>query len=508
MQVRVLWCTVGGFLLGVLARSLFDIPWPFTVALVTLAAALLALGFLEPPRRRASLLAAVALLAWTGGVVRMDAARLVSDAMLDTHLGKTVTLLGVVAAEPDVRESSERITLRAYAMRIGSTTAPVRAGVLVVAPAHAGVSYGDEVEATGQLRVPESFETTRDRSFDYPMFLAKDGVLYELSFARVERIGSGAGNPIVAAAIAVKQLYLQGERAALSEPAAGLAGGITVGDKRSIGKELSADFQRVSLVHMVVLSGYNITIVMNVMRSLVQFFPRYVQYSTVGFAVAFFVLMTGGAASAVRAGAMALVAVLARATGRVFLAGRILGVVAFLMVLWNPLTLVFDPSFQLSALATLGLIYVTPLVEPRVRFMTERFALREILASTIATQAAVLPLLLYQNGTLSLVSLPANLLALVAVPLAMAASAFAAAVGIGAVFVPAVEPMASLAGVPAYLLLSYIIAVAQFFASLPLAAVLVPAFSVWWMVCAYALMAALVLRLHTARAAVVHQGPR
>jgi predicted membrane metal-binding protein len=51
--------------------------------------------------------------------------------------------------------------------------------------------------------------------------------------------------------------------ARLPEPQSGLAGGITVGDKRAMGKDLTQEFRTVSLVHIVVLSGYNITVVIN-----------------------------------------------------------------------------------------------------------------------------------------------------------------------------------------------------------------------------------------------------
>lgn len=233
---------------------------------------------------------------------------------------------------------------------------------------------------------------------------------------------------------------------------------------------------------MVVLSGYNITVVINAISYALASLSRVFQFGGSIFVVLFFVLMSGGAASAVRAGAMALVAVLARATGRSYLAGRILGVVAFLMVLWNPYELAFDPSFQLSTLATLGLIAFTPIFAERLTWFTERFGVREIAASTLATQLTVLPLLLYQNGQLSLVALPANLLALLPVPFAMLAS-FIAAVG-GVLFDSYAVPLAY----PAYILLAYIIGVAKFFAALPFAAVSVSAFSAWWMFGAYALM--------------------
>lgn len=485
MGPRILWALVGGFLIGVFARSVLPLGLSYAALLLLLAAASAGFAFLERSRAGSYLVLAVALVAIAGGIARMNVATLQGDPTLDRYLGKKVAILGVVEAEPDVREAGERIAVRVDRMIVGSTTISVHAGVLVLAPPHAGARYGDTVRTTGTLRIPEAFETTTGRSFDYSGFLAKDGIGYELAFAQIEPTGENRGNPIVAAAISAKQTYLQGERLALPEPAAGLAGGITVGDKRSIGTDLSKDFQRVSLIHMIVLSGYNITIVMNAVRWMLQLMPRYVQYASVGSAVIFFVLMTGGAASAVRAGAMALIAVLARATGRVFLAARILGVVAFCMVLWNPFTLAFDPSFELSALATLGLIFFTPHFAARLHWLPEKFALREIVASTLATQLFVLPLLLYQNGTLSLVSLPANVLALIPVPWAMFAS-FVAATG-GMLFGSYAVPLAA----PAYLLLSYIIAVAQFFAALPFAAVSIPAFGIWWLIAAYALLTAI-----------------
>jgi len=210
--------------------------------------------------------------------------------------------------------------------------------------------------------------------------------------------------------------------------------------------------------------------------------PRSVQFSGNGFIVVFFVLMSGGAASAARAGVMALVAVLARGTGRIFLASRALALSAFLIVLWNPYELVFDPSFQLSALATVGLVVFTPLFAQWLTSIPERLALREIASSTIATQLAVVPLLLYQNGQVAIYALPANLLALAAIPPAMFFSFIGGLLGI------AFGSFATAAALPAYLLLSYVIAVARLFASLPYAHVSIGVFGAGWMAAAYAIL--------------------
>jgi competence protein ComEC len=359
---------------------------------------------------------------------------------------------------------------------------PIQARILVVAPAHSAIQYGDVIRASGRLDVPEPFDTGLGHTFNYPMYLGKDGILYELSFAKVEKTGEGYANPAKSFALGVKHVLLDGLNRALPEPEAGLAAGITLGDKRSVGADLSQAFVRASLIHIVVLSGYNITVVINAASAALSYLPLMFRFGASGLVVAFFILMTGGAATAVRAGLMAFLAVFARLTGRTFLALRALAATAFLMVLWNPWTLCFDPSFELSALATLGLVLFTPEYAAHLRQIPTRYGLREIIASTLATQTAVLPLLLYQSGNLSLVALPANLLALVAVPPAMGFSALAALIGIVA------GQYSVIAGLPAYILLTYIVAVAHTLSALPFASIGIPAFSAWWLALAYTIL--------------------
>ena len=147
--------------------------------------------------------------------------------------------------------------------------------------------------------------------------------------------------------------------------------------------------------------------------------------------------------------------------------------------MWNPHTLLYDPGFQLSVIATIGLIRFSPPLEKRLTWIPERLGLRSIAAATLGTQIAVLPLLLYMTGTLSLVALPANLAVLPAIPLAMISAAVAGAVGIlhgGA---------GMIVGIPSYILLEYAIAMTGFFASIPFSAVALPVFPGWVVAGAY-----------------------
>jgi competence protein ComEC len=405
----------------------------------------------------------------------MQMAIITGDPNLSADIGKNVVIQGTVSQEPDARDTATLVSIDADELIANGKTIPVHAGVLAEMPAHARLAYGDRIQVSGKLRLPQPFDTGSGRTFDYPEYLADQGIAYQLGYATLGSISGNSADPIKTFAIGTKERFLRGLSVVMPDPEAALAGGITVGDKRSVGPELTRDFQRDSLVHMIVLSGYNITVVLNAVARLLLWTPRSFQFGGSIATVVFFIFMSGGASSATRAGPMALVAVFARATHRVYLGERVLAFVSLIMVAWNPWTLAFDPSFQLSALATLGLVQFTPIFSRWLVRVPEHFGAREILASTCSTQLMVAPLLLYQNGTFSIVSLPANLLALLPVPWAMFFSLIAGAGGI------LFGNVASVASFPAYALLWYIVSVAHMFANLPFASVSVPSFSAWWM---------------------------
>ncbi|MCR4280990.1 MAG: ComEC family competence protein, partial [Candidatus Kaiserbacteria bacterium] len=481
MKEYLLLAIILGFLAGVFARSFFSFGLAVAGFMALLAIASLLLAYADRTKREPLIVIAIALVAFGAGIWRMNSAVLVGEPELTSRIENEITVEGFVEAEPDVRENSMRISVHADTLIIATRSIAIRAGILAVVPSNTLVNYGDRVKTTGTLRIPQPFDTGNDRQFHYPEYLAKDGIGYQLAFAELERVeGESSANIFKKGAIWVKQKFVKGLETSLAEPAAGLAKGITVGEKRGLGDELNGIFITVGLIHILVLSGYNITLVINSAGKALARFPRSVYFSGAVIIAIFFALMTGGAPSSVRAALMAVIAALGRVTGRLYFASRALAVVAFGMVLWNPFVLAFDVGFQLSVLATFGLIWFTPVFAGHLRWITKKFQLQEIAASTLGTQLAVLPLLLYQNGLLPIFSLPANLLALVAVPPAMAATAIASVGGLFA------EPISAIIAFPAYILLTYIIEVAKFFASLPFASVAISAFSAWWMFGAYA----------------------
>ena len=176
-------------------------------------------------------------------------------------------------------------------------------------------------------------------------------------------------------------------------------------------------------------------------------------------------------ATVLRASIMAALALVARSFSRIYSVLRALFVAGIVMLIYNPFLLVFDVGFQLSFMATLGLILVAPYLESSLSKVPATIGIREFLVATLATQLFVLPILLYQIGEFSLVSVIVNVLVLPMVPVAMLLTFITGMAGLIS---------SSLTVLPAwvsYTALSYNVAMPTWFAALPFAAFTVPAFS-------------------------------
>lgn len=463
MADRFLYATLVGFVAGIFLRSFVDLGFGFSLFLLLLG------GMLFLAERR-SILLVLFLLAAGLGMLRYDFAdRIGPKTVLNPYLGQLATLEGLVIDEPDERESVTRLVVSAEKTKL-----------LVTAGREPKYAYGDRLRVEGVLRRPKKFiDETTLREVDYVSHLAKDGISYEMFRPRIEILARGEGNPAVEKLFAFKLAFIENFNEAIPQPHAALLAGLVVGAKQSLGKKLLDDFRTVGVIHIVVLSGYNITIIARFIEWLFSWLSRNKRFTLSVIAVILFAIMVGASATVVRATIMALLVILARATGRIYAVTRALLIAGVIMLLHNPKILVFDTSFQLSFLATVGLIYLSPLIEPRVRWVTERWNLREILVATIATQLFVLPFLLYKTGLLSLVSLPVNLLILIAIPATMLLGFLAGVAGFVGTALAA--PFAFLS----YAFLAYELAVVEWFAHLPFAAMTLISFPLWLVVLWY-----------------------
>lgn len=462
-----------GFCCGALLRSLFSFGLP-VLGFVLMIALVLYAAWLSTrvPQYALAVLFAMALMLGAGRAMLVPSGL---PPTLEGRIGAEASLEGTIDAEPDIRETSQRII-------VGIEDGGEETRVLAVVPLYPELAYGERVRVAGILEHPEPFETEGGRTFAYDDYLAKDGVFAYFPRATVERVAPSSHAAAAFNALTdAKHAFVGGLEAALPEPHAGLASGILVGGKQGLGRDLYDAFIAAGLVHIVVLSGYNVMLVASALSRATRRAGTRWSNALAATSILAFVLAAGAGSASVRAGLMAALALYARSSGRRYDALRALGAVVLLMLAWNPFLLAFDAGFQFSIAATVGLIVGTPITERWLAFVRSGF-LREVLATTVAAQIGVLPILLYQTGMLSPYALIANALVLPVVPLAMFLSFVAALFGMAAPFV------APIAGLPAYALLSYLMQVAELIARLPYADAVLPAFSFAFVALAYAVL--------------------
>lgn len=472
---------VSGFASGIFFRSLFIFGWEPVAFILLLSALLCTAAFLKP--RFAYAFGAMFFIFVALGVMRVSIAKSPLPDSFARDLQRRATYQGIVVADPDIRDANQRVQVK-----VVENGEEVK--MLAVAKRHPTVAVGDSVSVSGTLEIPKPFADDGGRVFRYDKYLERDGVRFILNFAylRVEEEASRYSVPAIFARI--KHSFLDGLSASLPEPHASLAGGIIIGGKSGLGNDLKEDFIRSGLVHIIVLSGYNIMIVAEIIIAALALtkLPRRWGAIVGAFVLLIFVGIAGGGVAATRAALMALIALYARATGRSYAASRALLFVILVMLIWNPLYLVFDPGFGLSVAATAGLIWLAPIIEAYLakRYFQKQATSfwRDAVATTVAAQIFVLPLLLYTTGNLSLVAFPANLLVAPIVPITMGLSVLAGFSGI--IFGSIAPILGIIIGFPAYLANSYLIFIAQESADLPAAAFTLPPFPFWLVIVAYA----------------------
>lgn len=426
MPSALLYAIIFSFAGGVLLETYRDVSLESLLhaGIITLAVSIL-IFFWKRARPYAFLLV-LACIAFSLGVLRMQMDEQSIVLPVESAVGEKVNLRGTIVREVERRETNQRMLIQ-----VESDDAET-ADILVTTDLYPLYHYGDVVEFSGTLAKPENFLTDQGKEFDYVNYLAKDDIFYTMSFAHLTLVDHDAPSRFKELLFRFKASLEEHIGSVMPAPESTFMEGIALGSRAGIGSELRDQFVATGTIHIVALSGYNISVVADgIQKFFSLFFMRTLALSLGSVSIILFVLMTGAQATAVRAGIMAVLALLARATGRTYDISRALFLAGLFMLLQNPNILAHDVSFQLSFLATLGMVYLTPLTKawfekgnvPRapsssVLAKTRGIAV-EVVSTTLAAQIAVAPFILYAMGTFSIVSFPLNLLIIPLVPIAM-----------------------------------------------------------------------------------------
>ena len=382
---------------------------------------------------------------------------------------------GIISEEPARDGNNFKLQLSSITLRRSESETEsiknVRGDILVKIPIFYEVKYGDQVSFKAKLTTPKEFD-----DFDYRSYLARYDVysvaknvddfgVADSRGSNADKSGEGSGfkTKIYSVLYAIKNYFSLIINKIYPEPHASFMLGILLGVKSSMPDYLLQIFKVIGVTHIIAVSGYNITILAKLAeKTLGKIGRKYIFWGVISM-ILFFVIITGAQASIVRAGIMGGLLVFAGFVGRKSSPLNVLVLAGAVMIFLNPLILENDIGFQLSFLATLGLVYISPIFEKS--FAKAPGIISENLSATLAAQVFTMPIIISNFGLLSLISPVANILILPFVPISMF---FGFASGLlGMIFLP----LGKLVGFFGYIILEIVIRISEFLAKIPHASI-------------------------------------
>ena len=408
------------------------------------------------------------------GAARLDlAAPTFGEGDLASYNERPVARIeGVIDDAPVTRNATVTIKMRANKLVLpGGDTRAITGLMLVTAISGQSFQYGDLISVEGDLVTPPT-----GAQFSYRDYLARAGIFSQMPYARVRVIKQDQGNPVQAtllrwrddAAARIKQL--------MPDPEASLLQGILLGNDDGISPEVKEAFSAVSATHIIAISGANMVVVAGFLQALAGRFAKEPWIAIITLAgVTVYTIFVGANPAVVRAAIMTSLTLIAARLGRQTYGPASLGFTALAMTALNPYVL-WDVGFQLSFLATAGLIFY---VEPIQNWLAKRLPqtlsnkgagaisgiFSDAVVVTIAAQFMTAPIIALYFGRLPLLSLPVNFLIIPAQPPIM----ILGGLGVLASFV--VWPVGQALAWAGWLFLAYTVLIVRLFAALPLASI-------------------------------------
>lgn len=349
---------------------------------------------------------------------------------------KVITLQGTVKDDVDTG-TSDQIVIRLDNLIIGGKRMP---DVLWVSTTNADIKRGDKIILHGLLKTG---------------FGNFAGVIYR---ANIDKIIHPQPGDI---ARIIRDWFADAVRQVIPEPESSLGLGYLLGQRRALPADLALALQVAGLTHVVVASGYNLTILVRLARRLFVKVSKYLAALSASLMIVVFIAITGMSPSMSRAGLVAGLSLAAWYYGRKFHPIVLLLFAVAVTVFINPSYAWGDLGWQLSFAAFAGVMIISPLMQCYLFGDKKPGIIRQILGETISAQLATAPIIILAFGQFSNVAVVSNLLILPLVPLAMFLTFIS---GVGYLIFPTI---AVIIGTPATWLLNYMVVVAEFLANLP-----------------------------------------
>ena len=280
--------------------------------------------------------------------------------------------------------------------------------------------YGDRLSIDGTPVLP----TDTGGGFSFRSYLEREGIIFQINNPDVKIRSGFSGSRIRAVIFRLRQNLVNRVCQLFPKPESALMAGILLGDESGITADVSRDFQKTGTAHIIAISGANFTLLLWVLLTIVRrIIPRWWSPLLVLPFIYVYTILVGGNSAVVRAAVMCALSIFGSVIGRTGYGVNNLALTAAAMCLWKPATM-FDLGFQLSAMATLGiLLFSGPLCNWARGILSRIFPkmsedaltsavnlLNDLCLMSVSAQVFTVWICAQAFGRISLISLPANFL--------------------------------------------------------------------------------------------------
>lgn len=364
-------------------------------------------------------------------------AHLIERGRYESWIGNMVTVRGRVKEDPS-KSSSGSTSLQLDSVSLNDR--PMSGAVFLSVRSVRDVKRGDIVEGVGEAKAGFA---------NFPLSLS------------LTKLDSVTRSPTSDIGRVVRDWFADKVRTVIKDPQASLGIGFLTGQKSALPTDLADALKVAGLTHIVVASGYNLTILVRMARKLLLRVSKFLSAVSSSIMILAFMAVTGLSPSMTRAGLVSSMSLLSWYYGHAFHPLVLLPVAAALTVAFQPSYVWGDLGWQLSFSAFAGVMIVAPLLQTYFFGPKEAGTFRGILGETISAHLVTIPIIALSFGVISNVAIIANILVVPLVPLAMLLTFLC---GIGVILsIPFVELLAT----PTSWLLEYMVSVARFVSEIP-----------------------------------------
>lgn len=346
----------------------------------------------------------------------------VSSELIDQNLfsqlsGQTVTISGTIAEDPDLSDASPSLRLNHLQLQLPASADSSPS----ISSADSASELTSVIELSGTLYVKLASRLDLERSDIITLkgklgdgFGTFAGTLFRPEVISLEKLAPG--DIFAKFQNAFSDLIHQ----FIPSPEAELGLGYLMGMKSGLSDSFSDALRAVGMTHVVVASGAHLSILTNAVRKL---FGKISKFAGLLFALLMilgFACVVGFTPSMTRASLVAILSLLASHVGRQFTPLRLIGFVAMLTLFINPINFL-NLGWQLSFASFFGILVLGPRLQRHLYGGKTPPWLASMLITSISTSLICAPILIYNFGSISLLSLVANLIILPTLPYIMLA---------------------------------------------------------------------------------------